>query len=123
MRMIWQAVRAVTIEALGIGAVIFILFSAAGWTVDHSVDKPKQQIDRAWQWVQDTTDDVATIVKPNLTAEEREQFAAERLDYYSGFYSEAASDYANGSASQATPSQPASERAPVLPTNQLLGTL
>lgn len=119
MRMIWQAVRAVTIEAIGIGAVIFVLFSAAGWTVDQGSNQSEQQIERAWQWVQETTDRVATTIKPKLSADQRERFAAERLEYYSSLYREAATGYA----SQAMPTPQPAEQGTSLPTNQLLGTL
>ena len=60
MRMIWQAIRAVTVEVMGIGAVIFLLFGAAGWTLESAVAQPKQEVDRAWKWLQDTKEHVTT---------------------------------------------------------------
>lgn len=123
MRMIWQAVRAVTIEVMGVGVVIFMLFGAAGWTVESAGVQPKQEVERAWQWVQDTTDDVAASIKPKLTDDERQRFAEDRLDYYSQLYGEAANSYASQTAERFdVPVKPA-DKAPALPRNQLLGTL
>ena len=123
MRMIWQAIRAVTVEVMGVGAVIFMLFGAAGWTVESAGVQPKQEVDRAWKWFQETTDQVTAIIKPNLSAEQRQQFAAERLDYYSHLYGEATSDYASKAASQIDFQLPPAAQRPSLPPNRLLGTL
>ncbi|MCA9119459.1 MAG: hypothetical protein H6822_05530 [Planctomycetaceae bacterium] len=123
MRLIWQAIRAVTVEVMGVGAVIFMLFSAAGWTFESAGVQTKQEAGRAWAWIRETTDVVATSIKPHLTAEQRQQFAAERLDLSSHFYRDAVGSYANETAKQSNiPRLPADQR-PVLPTNQLLGTL
>ncbi len=123
MRMIWQAIQAVTVEVMGVGAVIFMLFGAAGWTVESAGVQPQQEVDRAWKWFQATTDQVTATIKPNLTAEQREQFTAERLEYYGHLYGEATSGYANKAAEQIDfQSLPADQR-PSLPTNRLLGTL
>jgi len=121
--MIWQAIQAVTVEVMGVGAVIFMLFGAAGWTVESAGVQPKQEVDQAWKWSQATTDQVTATIKPNLTAEQREQFTAERLEYYGHLYGEATSGYANKAAEQIDfQSLPADQR-PSLPTNRLLGTL
>ena len=123
MRMIWEAIRAVTIETMGVGAVIFMLFGTAGLTVESAGVQPKQELDRAWHWVRETTNNVTSSVKPNLTVEQREEFAAERLNYYGEFFGEAVSSYAE----QATERLPLRvkpvDHSPELPTNQLLGTL
>lgn len=122
MRMIWQAIRAVTVEAMGVGAVIFMLFGA-GWTMESAGVQTKQEVDRAWQWVQEATDEVSATIKPGLTADQREQFAAERLDYYGGLYRDAAGGYANRAAEQMNFQLLPADQRPSLPTNQLLGTL
>lgn len=119
MRIMWQAVRAVTVEAIGVGAVIFVLFNAAGWSFATSSDQSKKRFEQAWQWVQKGTNDVTAVVSPNLSDDERTQFAAERLDYYSQLYRDAASTYA-GDAAQ-LPRRADENRK--LPSNQLLGTL
>ncbi|MDA1050044.1 MAG: hypothetical protein O3C40_06140 [Planctomycetota bacterium] len=119
MRMIWQAIRAVTIEAMGVGAVIFMLFGAAGWTVESAGVEPKQEVDRAWKWLQATTDHVTSSIKPNLTDEQRQRFAAQRLDYYGHLYGEAAGSYTTQAAQQLAPA----DQSPSPATNQLLGTL
>ncbi len=115
MRMIWQAIRAVTVEVMGVGVVIFLLFGAAGWTVESAGVEPRQQVDRAWKWLQETTDHLTATVKPNMTADQRQRFAAERLDYYGHLYGKAAQQLDGHLA-------PADQK-PSLPTNQLLGTL
>ena len=123
MQMIWQAIRAVTVEALGVGAVIFMLFSAAGWTVEGSGVQPRQEVERAWKWLQETSDHVTASNKPNLTADQRQRFAAERLDYYGRVYGDAAGNYATQAARQLDlPFVPADQK-PSLPPNRLLGTL
>ncbi|HUG70443.1 MAG TPA: hypothetical protein VMM76_22020 [Pirellulaceae bacterium] len=123
MRMIWQAIRAVTVEVMGVGAVIFMLFGAAGWTVESAGVQPKQEVDRAWKWLQETTEQVAASIKPNLTDDQRQQFAAERLDYYGHLYGEATSGYASRAAGQMDFQLIPADQRPSLPTNQLLGTL
>ncbi|MBC8354740.1 MAG: hypothetical protein H8E66_22400 [Planctomycetes bacterium] len=123
MRMIWQAIRAVTIEVMGVGAVIFLLFGAAGWTVESAAVQPKQEVDRAWNWLRETSDDFTASIQPNLTADERESFAAERLDYYGTFYGEAADSYANRAVEHLQRRAEPADQKPALPTNQLLGTL
>jgi hypothetical protein len=123
MRMIWQAIRAVTVEVMGVGAVIFLLFGAAGWTVDRVDVEPRQEVDRAWRWLQDTTDQFTATIKPNMTADQRQRFAAERLDYYGDLYGEAASSYAAQAAQNLDRQLAPADQTPSLPTNQLLGTL
>ncbi|MBI2480035.1 MAG: hypothetical protein HYV60_15810 [Planctomycetia bacterium] len=123
MRMIWQAIRAVTVEVMGVGAVIYMLFGAAGWTMESAGVRPKQEVDRAWKWFQETTDQVTTTIKPNLTAEQRQQFTAERLDYYGHLYGDAAGGYATQAASQLDLQLAPAAQSPSPPTNQLLGTL
>lgn len=123
MRMIWQAIQAVTVEVMGVGAVIFMLFGAAGWTVESAGVQPKQEVDRAWKWVQETTDQVTATIKPNLTPEQRQQFTAERLDYYGHLYGEATSDHASKAADQIDFQLLPADQRPSLPSNRLLGTL
>jgi hypothetical protein len=118
MRMIWQAIRAVTVEVMGVGAVIFMLFGAAGWTAESAGVNTRSEIDRAVNWLQESTGKVLATLKPKLTAEQRQQFAAERLDHYGQIYGEAASSYAKRLQQQTPVSQDSA-----LPTNQLLGTL
>lgn len=123
MRMIWQAIRAVTVEAMGVGAVIFLLFGAAGWTVESAGVEPRQQVDQAWKWLQETTDHVTASIKPNLTADQRQRFAAERLDYYGNLYGDTAGSYATQAARRFDLQLAPADQKPALPTNQLLGTL
>lgn len=123
MRMIWQAIRAVTVEVMGVGAVLFMLFGAAGWTVESAGVETKQEAGRAWQWMHETSDEVTASLKPNLTADQRQRFAADRLDYYGSLYSEAAGSYANRAAEQGNVRLLPADQKPSLPTNQLLGTL
>ena len=123
MRMIWQAIRAVTVEALGVGAVIFMLFNAAGWTVESVGVQPRQEVDRAWTWLQATTDEVTTTIRPKLTAAERQRFAAERLDYYGQVYGDAAGNYASEAVRRLDHQFVPADQKPSLPANQLLGTL
>ncbi len=123
MRMIWQAIRAVTVEVMGVGAVLFMLFGAAGWTVESAGVQPRQEVDRAWKWFQETTDQVMATIKPNLTADQRQQFAAERLDYYGHLYGETTEGYASQAADQIDSQLLPADQRPALPTNRLLGTL
>ena len=123
MRMIWQAIRAVTVEVVGVGAVIFVLFSATGWTVESVGVQPRQEVDRAWKWLQETSDHVSATIKPNLTADQRQRFAAERLDYYGHVYGDAAGSYATEAARQLDRQFVPADQKPSLPQNQLLGTL
>jgi len=123
MRMIWQAIRAVTVELMGVGAVIFLLFSAAGWTVESAGVQPMREVDRAWNWLQETSDHVAASIKPNLSADQRQRFAAERLDYYGHLYGDAAGSYTTQAARQLHLQLAPADQSPSLPTNQLLGTL
>lgn len=123
MRMIWQAIRAVTVEIMGVGAVILMLFSAAGWTVESAGVQPMQEVDRAWKWLQETSSDVTASIKPNLTADERQRFAADRLDYYGHRYGEAAGGYATHAARQLDLQFVPADQKPSLPPNQLLGSL
>ena len=123
MRLIWQAIRAVTVEVMGVGAVIFLLFGAAGWTFESAGVQPRREVDRALEWLQETTDHVAASIKPNLTDDQRQRFTAERLDYYGHLYGEAAGSYANQAAHQLSLQWAPADQQPSLPTNQLLGTL
>jgi hypothetical protein len=121
--MIWQAIRAVTVEVMGVGAVIFMLFSAAGWTVESAGVQPRQELDRAWKWLQETSDDVTASIKPNLTADQRQRFAAQRLDHYGRIYGEAAGGYATHAARRLDLQFVPADQTPSLPPNQLLGSL
>ncbi|MEO8498818.1 MAG: hypothetical protein ABI614_27470 [Planctomycetota bacterium] len=123
MRMIWQAIRAVTVEAIGVFAVIFLLFGAAGWTMESVAVQPTQEINRAWTWMRATTNEVTASIKPNLTADQRQRFAAERLDYYGHLYGGAASAHAAQAARQFDLPLAPAEQSTSLPKNQLLGTL
>lgn len=123
MRMIWQAIRAVTVEVMGVGAVIYMLFGAAGWTMESAGVRPQQEVDRARKWLQETTDQVTATITPNLTADQRQQFAAERLGYYGHLYGDAAGGYASQAARQLDLQlAPAAQSSSPRP-NQLLGTL
>lgn len=119
MQMIWEAIRAVTVEVMGVGAVIFMLFSAAGWTVESAGVQPQHEVERAWEWVQATTDHVTASIKPKLTVEQRQRFAAERLDYYGQLYGDTAGSDTSPTARQLMPAV----RSPAPRVNQLLGTL
>jgi hypothetical protein len=121
--MIWQAIRAVTVEVLGVGAVIFMLFGAAGWTVERVGAPPLPDVDQAWEWLQEKSDGLTASIKPNLPADQRERFAADRLDHYGHLYGDAAGSYATQAARQLDlPLAPAAQSLSP-PTNQLLGTL
>lgn len=42
MKVFWQAIRAVTVEMMGVGVVLWLLFGTASWTTGTS-EPPQQQ--------------------------------------------------------------------------------
>ncbi|MBI2480033.1 MAG: hypothetical protein HYV60_15800 [Planctomycetia bacterium] len=72
-------------------------------------------------WLQETTDQVTATIKPNLTADQRQQFAAKRLGYYGHLCGEAAGGYASHAAEQLNLQLLPADQQRTLPTNQLLG--
>lgn len=98
MSLIWKAIRAVTMEAMGIAAVVWVLFAGVGWTVqsssnDRSPIQPKVEAERAMQWLQESTGEVVEALKPPIESRERGRYVEQRLDHYSQRYREDAGAY------------------------------
>jgi len=94
----WKAIRAVTVETTGIVAVVWILFTGVGWTVQtesehHASVQPKAKAERALQWLNESTGEVVEALKPPLDQDERSRYVEDRLGYYSEIYRDEAGAY------------------------------
>ena len=117
MQMIWQAIRAVTVEVMGVGAVIFVLFNTAGWTFESVGASPHESMESAARWFESTKDRVAEALRPEASAEQRHEFAADRLDFYGRFYRDAAGNFVDRAVREPSRSDSAAQ------PNRLLGAL
>lgn len=122
MRLIWKGIRAVTVETAGVVAVVWMLFAAAGWTVESVGVEPKDEAADAWEWLQETARDVTASIKPQLDERDRQRYVEQRLDHYSRVYRQAASKSLKQAAQHLNREQPLADSA-AEPTNRLLGSL
>ena len=97
MRIIVQAFRAVIVEAIGVIAALWLLFGTATWTAnsyqDKLADRPvvPLQIPGAHWGHQAPISSALFNSRPNARTDSR--LVAQRLDYYSDYYRNAADDY------------------------------
>lgn len=121
MRLIWKAIRAVTVETIGVVAVVWILFAAAGWTMQSAGVEPRQEAGRAWNWFGEVAGDIGASVKPTLDGDEREQYVEQRLAHYSRAYKQAAGHYVRSAVGDLASETPAAEAADAQRSSRLLG--
>ena len=99
MRMIWGAVRAVSVEMLGVVFVVWTLFGAAGWSLESAGTRPvqtpgtMQAAAPVWQWMSSLPDTIAAAAPSPGPQHDRSDFTANRLDHYGTVYSHAAKQY------------------------------
>ena len=92
MRLFWKAIRALTVETIGVGAVVWVVFAAAGWTMQAVDDRPSEA-GNTWQWLEGKTRDFSRPWQPRVESRERERYVEQRLDHYSRLYQERAREY------------------------------
>lgn len=98
MSVLWKAVRAVTVETMGVVAVVWVLVAGAGWTFENATAErvhthTKAPTSQTLQWLNNTASDVVEGMKPQLCQADRERYVQERLDHYSQLYGQEATDY------------------------------
>ena len=86
MRLFWQAIRAVAVETLGVVAVVWLLFTSAGWTLQVSTTQGAPSAERAWKWARDTATDLAEVLRPERQSQARDRYVEQRLQHYSSMY-------------------------------------
>jgi hypothetical protein len=96
MRVFWQAIRAATIETLGVAFIIVVLFGVPTWTLaDHSRILPQRGNVGAWlEFVREKFQNRPAVAKPDIEA--RQRYAEQRLSHYSQSFQRAASDHFHG---------------------------
>jgi hypothetical protein len=91
MRLLLQAIRAATIETLGVALVILVLFGVPTWALsgNSSSVRPKASVR---MWLESLRPARHAVAKPAIEA--RQTYAEQRLTHYSHALGRAASDYA-----------------------------
>ena len=94
MKVLWQAIRAATIETLGVALVVVVLFGVPTWSLRGTgPDVPGSDVVRGWlQSMRDGVQAGISALQPTGTA--RRHYVEERLDFYSQTYRQASTDYA-----------------------------
>ena len=87
MRLIWAAIRAVTVEMIGVIVVVWFLFGAAGWTLESAGARPTDEAKQLWDSFADTT--VQAVQVPE-DEQQRAIYVEGRLEHYSQLYRDAA---------------------------------
>ncbi|MFV1965607.1 MAG: hypothetical protein ACC628_09315 [Pirellulaceae bacterium] len=88
MRILWQAIRAATIETLGVVLLIVALFGVPTWTLtENSSIVPQEKSVR--MWLESLRDGRHAVAKPEVEA--RQRYAEQRLSHYSRTFGRAAS--------------------------------
>jgi hypothetical protein len=62
MKLVGGAIRAVSVEMIGVLFVLWIMFGAAGWTLDHTAADATRKTDRLLDWVSTQTGQLADRV-------------------------------------------------------------
>ena len=92
MRILWQALRATTIESLGILLVVWLLFGAPTWAFQWAVDPSVGNV-AVSTWFGSLQESIARTLASTDADEDRIRYADEKLDFYSQVYRHAATGY------------------------------
>jgi len=93
MRIFCQAIRAATVETLGVVVVVILLFGVPAFSLQNSgATLPGQEFFETW--LRSVGDRIQhTITSPGLPAAQRRHYAERRLTHYSRSYGRAATQY------------------------------
>lgn len=91
MRVLWQAIRAATVETLGVALVIVVLFGLPAWTLTEQTSGfSHTESFKTWiESLRDGFQNRAAVAKPEVEA--RQRYAERRLSHYSQSFGNAAS--------------------------------
>ena len=105
MRTFWRALRAATIETLGVVLVVILVFGLPTWSLQQAADTPTNTA-AIWNWLRELPQQVQqrlALMRPNT---QQQTYAEERLEYYSQLYRSAAANCVRGIVGQADAQTP-----------------
>jgi hypothetical protein len=94
MRLVLQALRAATIETLGVAFVVFLLFGIPAWSLQQ-VAEPTVNSKLDWSWAKSLHQGFKDSVSALRPDEDRQEYTAQQLTYYGQLYRRAAGEYAH----------------------------
>ena len=106
MRILWQALRAATIETLGVAFVVVLVFGLPTWSL-HQAANPDTPADAVWIWLESFPQALQrqfATIRPDTG---REQYVEQRLSYYGQLYGDAAGEHLRGLADGISAERPA----------------
>lgn len=91
MKVLWQALRAVTLESLAVAAVVLLVFGLPSWHGMQGQDR-STAVERVTGWFKSVGESVKEHVAPPAANERRAAYTEQRLQYYRQLYGQALQD-------------------------------
>jgi hypothetical protein len=91
MRIVLQALRAATIETLGVALVLCLLFGIPTWTLQQASGSASRAT-TVWTWLKSLPDELQSSV--SQSGHQRREYTKEQLTHYGRMYGQAACGYA-----------------------------
>jgi DNA segregation ATPase FtsK/SpoIIIE-like protein len=89
MRIFWQALRAATIETLGVALVVILVFGLPTWSLQQAT-QTNTSSDAVWDWFKALPHDLQRHFAADRPDNQRQQYVEQRLSHYGQLYGDAA---------------------------------